>query len=200
MEPSDNLWSFALAGISLIVSPGPATLSMAAVGSRFGFRSGIRYLNGCALGLIIVMVLVVFGLTQTINQIPGVGFSAAIAGSLYILYLAWKIARSSGSNDAGSLETPPGLVGGVIVSLSNPKAWAVMGALFASQGSIAPIGRSQLISQMIVLAIITFGGNVGWTFLGDRISDILNDPVRGRVLNVGFAVLLVISVFWAILL
>ena len=49
------LW---LAAFPLMGSPGPATISLAGVGTGFGFRNGLPYLFGIVLGTIGVLILV----------------------------------------------------------------------------------------------------------------------------------------------
>ena len=46
----------------LLGSPGPATLSLAAVGATFGVRSGASYLAGILMGLFCAMMGAVFGI------------------------------------------------------------------------------------------------------------------------------------------
>ncbi|MEO1142647.1 MAG: hypothetical protein AAFW66_09930, partial [Pseudomonadota bacterium] len=75
-------------------SPGPATISLAAVGSAYGFRVGLPYLAGVILGTTGVLILVASGLVTLMIAIPGAVGLLSILGIGYILYLAWKIATA----------------------------------------------------------------------------------------------------------
>ncbi len=182
------------------MSPGPATLSMAAVGSAFGFSQGLRYLLGCATGLIGVMILVAVGLLQLVEFFPSITLLAGFVGVSYILYLAFKIATQPADRTELENNGSPGFFAGVVVSLSNPKGWAVMAALFSSMGPAQSLITPEVLIRLLILSAITVLGNLAWTMLGERLSRILSDPVKCRILNRIFAALLVISVIWAVLL
>ncbi|MGI9318984.1 MAG: LysE family translocator [bacterium] len=184
----------------MIVSPGPATLSMAAVGSAFGFTRGVPYLMGCASGLIMVMIAVAIGLAQLVEVFPGIGYAAGLLGVGYIFFLAYRIATQDPGTSKLNSPGSPGFLAGIIVSLSNPKGWAVMGALFSSLGPINNVITSNVLIRISILCAITVLGNLAWTMLGDRLSSVVTDPARGRMINRMFALLLVVSVIWALLL
>lgn len=182
------------------MSPGPATLSMAAVGNAFGFARGIPYLTGCATGLILVMVVAAFGLAHLIDLLPGTVLIVSIIGVSYILYLAFKIARETSNIATYDKGKSPGFFAGVLVSLSNPKGWAVMAALFSSMGSMHSVLSTEMMMRFIILCVIIVLGNLAWTLLGDRLSRLVADPRKGKILNRIFAFLLVASVIWVLLL
>ena len=184
----------------MIVSPGPATLSMAAVGSAFGFIRGIPYLLGCAAGLIAVMIAAVVGLSQLVAHFPWATFSVSLIGFAYILYLAFKIATREPARAGLQDKDSPGFIAGVVVSLSNPKGWAVMGALFSSMGPVQNVVSPEIAIRIVILSVITLVGNFAWTLLGERLSQLLSNPAQIRTLNRIFAFLLVVSVLLALLL
>jgi threonine/homoserine/homoserine lactone efflux protein len=173
---------------------------MAAVGNAFGFTRGIPYLTGCATGLILVMVVAALGLAHLVDLYPGTVLIVSIIGVSYILYLAYKIARETSDIATYAEGTSPGFFAGVLVSLSNPKGWAVMGALFLSMGSVQSMMSMEMMIRFIILCVIIVFGNLAWTLLGDRLSKLIADPRKGKILNRIFAFLLVASVIWALLL
>lgn len=173
---------------------------MAAVGSTFGFARGIPYLLGCAAGLIAVMIAAAIGLSQLIGRFPGATLAVSLVGFSYILYLAIKIATHESTNTEFEDKVSPGFVAGIIVSLSNPKGWAVMGALFSSMGPIQAVISKDLAIRILILCVITLAGNFAWTLLGERVSLLLTNSAQIRTLNRVFAFLLVISVVMALII
>jgi len=173
---------------------------MAAVGSAFGFSRGLRYLLGCATGLISVMVLVALGLVQLLEFFPSITLLASVIGISYILYLAFKIATQTVDRKEIKDNDSPGFFAGVVVSLSNPKGWAVMAALLSSTGPFQSLMTPEFLVRLLILSAITLLGNLAWTMLGERLSRLLSDPVKSRTLNRVFAFLLVASVIWVLLL
>ena len=59
-----------IAATMLLGSPGPATLSLAAVGATFGVYKGLHYLAGILLGLTCAMTGAVFGVATIFVQWP----------------------------------------------------------------------------------------------------------------------------------
>ena len=58
--------SFAAAVFLLIITPGPGVLSVAGVGSAFGFRAGLGYLAGLGVGNSAVALAVISGLAAIV--------------------------------------------------------------------------------------------------------------------------------------
>ena len=117
----DGLLGFILAGIALTGSPGPATLSLAAVGAAFGARRGLAYMAGIIAGVVTVMALVASGLAGLVLAVPQ---AAALTGTLaaaYIVWLAWRIASAPPLRHHGGAR-PPSIVAGFLLALANPKA------------------------------------------------------------------------------
>ena len=173
---------------------------MASVGSAFGFTRGIPYLLGCAAGLIAVMIAAAIGLSQLVERFPAATLAVSLVGFSYILYLAFKIATHESAATKLEDKVSPGFVAGIVVSLSNPKGWAVMGALFSSMGPIQDVVSKELAIRILILCVIILVGNFAWTLLGERVSKLLTDSAQIRALNRVFAILLVVSVVLALLL
>ena len=62
--------TFAISVFLLVVTPGPAVLSLAGIGSAFGYSAGIRYLSGLIIGYHLVILAVVSGLASIILAAP----------------------------------------------------------------------------------------------------------------------------------
>ena len=84
--------SFALAVLLLTVTPGPAVLTLAGVGSAFGWRQGVSFLFGLFVGVHLVCFAVISGLATLIMADPVVRVVLLLASSAYLGYLAFKIA------------------------------------------------------------------------------------------------------------
>jgi len=61
---------FALAVFFLIITPGPGVLSLAGVGSAYGYRTGLSYLMGLWIGHNTVVMLVISGIAATALAVP----------------------------------------------------------------------------------------------------------------------------------
>ena len=195
-----DIIGFVLAGLALTGSPGPNTLSLAAVGAAYGFRRGILYMGGLFAGMLLVMAITATGLGGLMLAIPGVAPIVTVIAAAYFLYLAWKIAAAPPIDDAGARRNQPSFGGGVLLSLVNPKAYAAMAALFSGFVLFAASTRLDLAAKILALALIIALVNALWLVAGSSLTVLFRDPRASRVINIGFAVLLLASLTFALLI
>ena len=62
------------------------------------------------------------GLGAVITAFPAVAFVMKVAGSVYLVYLAYQIARA-GSMESADMARPFGIGSAAAFQLVNPKAW-----------------------------------------------------------------------------
>ncbi|MEM9471226.1 MAG: LysE family translocator [Pseudomonadota bacterium] len=121
---------FALACFFLLITPGPGVLSVAGVGSGFGFKAGFSYLWGLCAGNFAVGMAVATGLAAVLFSIPYLRLILLFASIAYLTYLAAKIAFSGNRVALIAPEKAPGFWNGFTLQFINPKAYAVNTALF----------------------------------------------------------------------
>lgn len=194
-----NTLALLTVALPLMGSPGPAIVSLAATGSTFGFTGGLRYLAGILLGNSTVLLMVATGITGMILAVPNAVPVLMAVGLGYLLYLAWRIATAPVVRDAAAPGTAPTTAGGFLLSLVNPKAYAAIGAVYAS-GSIVP-GEPGLDTalKIAVLVGVNVAVNTAWLGIGASFSSALRNPRTGRALNWSLAGLLLASVAYTVL-
>jgi len=110
------LW---LAAFPLMGSPGPATLSLAALGSAYGIKESIPYYVGIVLGTIGVLIMIGLGFTGLLLAQPKLAFIVTVLAAIYILYLAYRIATAPvGIREADGTSVPAfrsGFCGSLVV-------------------------------------------------------------------------------------
>ncbi len=126
-----EIMAFVAAGIVLVASPGPATLSLAAAGAAFDARDARIYLFGIMSGAALVILGVAAGLLTAILSVPYAATFLAIVSFAYLGYLAYRIATAPPVESKKRLSAAPGFMTGLVFNLSNPKAYAACAALFA---------------------------------------------------------------------
>ena len=127
----ENVILLLLAALPLMGSPGPGTLSITASASVFGIRRSLWYFTGVNLGTTGVLLMIATGVSGVLFAIPGVLPVISAAALCYILYLAYKIATAPVLDDGAGDQTPPSFVGGFVLAIANPKAYAAMAAMFS---------------------------------------------------------------------
>jgi len=141
-----------LAAFPLMGSPGRATLSLAGIGTAFGFRSGLPYLAGIVAGTVGVLMMIATRVTALILARPELVVLLTGIAAACIVYLAWRIASApvgqAGLDGAG----PPAFVPGFLRAIANPKAFAAIGARFSRVLYHPTMGRAADVVLALVVA------------------------------------------------
>ena len=195
----EGLFGFVLAGLALLASPGPATLSLAATGAAFGARRGLGYMAGIATGMIIVMGIIATGVMGVLLAMPGAAPVLTTLAATYIVYLAYRIATAPPLAESTNQRRQPTFIGGMFLSLVNPKAYAAVAALFS--GFVLVEERLDLDAALKIIILLTILSitNMAWLFVGTALTRFAREPGINRAINMTFAVLLVASVVFALL-
>jgi threonine/homoserine/homoserine lactone efflux protein len=190
--------AFLLAGIALVGSPGPATLSLAAAGAAFGSRRSWGYLAGLIVGLVGTMAITASGVLSLLFAVPGARPVVLGLSAIYFIYLAYRIATAPPLSDADGDRRPPSFAGGVLLSLVNPKGYAAMAALFSGFVLFAGQVAIDVAAKTAILTLMAVTVNIAWLTGGAAITRLFRDPRTNRAINIGFAVLLLLSVVVAL--
>lgn len=195
----NSLLILLLAAFPLMGSPGPATLSTAAIGSAFGVGKGVKYLAGIVAGTATVLLLIAAGVTGLILSQPKLVNVISILAIGYILYLAYKIATAPVVSAANGTDKAPSFFSGYFLAIANPKAFAAIGAVYSGTILVPDDVLTDSLIKLVALAFVIVVVNSAWLIFGSALSSILSDPRKGRIANVIFALLLVGSVVLAII-
>ena len=190
----NNIVVLLLAAFPLMGSPGPAVLSVAAIGSAFGLKRGAPYLAGIICGSASVLFLIATGVTGLILSVPSVVGVITVLAAVYILYLAYKIATAPVVVEAQATARPPSFFSGYFLALANPKAYAAIGAVYSANQIFPSDLYANSIAKLIILSLVIITVNSTWLLFGSALSSVLRDPKKGRIANIMFAVLLIVSV------
>lgn len=142
--------TFALAAFLLIITPGPGVLTTAGVGAGYGYRHGVNYVFGLFLGSNLVALAVVTGLAAVLLADPVIRTVLLWASAGYLLYLAYRIAFSGTKIAFIGTPKPPGIAGGLMLQIINPKAYVVATTLFSG----FQIWESALLLEILVKFLI----------------------------------------------
>ena len=125
--------AYLLACLIVVLVPGPTVTLILANSIRHGTRAGLLNVLGTQVGLALMIGVVGLGLTS-LMEAAGHWFDwLRLAGAAYLIWLGFKMIRSSGADDEGTTPARPRggfLAQGVLVALSNPKTLIFFGAFF----------------------------------------------------------------------
>jgi threonine/homoserine/homoserine lactone efflux protein len=175
------------------VTPGPNNMMLLASGVTFGFKRTIPHMLGVTGGVALMTLLIGTGLAGLARHLPRFYVALHIVSTLYMLYLAWRIATAAGPRDAQQGGRPMRTPEAMLFQWVNPKAWAMV------LGVIASFARPDHLIADLPLIVATFLAvglpcNALWAGAGTALSSALRKPRTLRLFNVAMAVLLVASI------
>ena len=178
-----------LTSLAIMGSPGPATISLVAMGSAHGVRRSLPYLAGIIIGSTIVLVAVATGITAALLALPAVSSLLIVIAAAYILWLAYHIATAPPLSEQ-TARAAPSLRGGTLFGVANPKAWVAIAAVFAG-AHLADAATADAAAKIAVLTAMIVLINATWLLAGTSLAPFLRDPSRARVVNTALALALV---------
>lgn len=98
----DLLFSFVLASSVLAISPGPDNIYVLMQSIANGKKYGLATVAGLISGCLVHTSLVTFGVSAIIKKYESLFFAIKLFGTLYLLYLAYKVFKSSGKINLNS--------------------------------------------------------------------------------------------------
>ena len=175
--------------------PGPDVAAIIGSGLSGGLPAAFRLVFGLILGHAVWMTAAVTGLAA-LAQALGAAFIVIKLGAVaYLLYLAWKlwtapVADGLQADAPASGPRQAGILTGLLVSLSNPKALVFFSAVVPS---ILPLEHLTLGDfALLILAssltfIVVFGA---WAVLAAKARAVLGKAANRLAINRGSAVLI----------
>jgi threonine/homoserine/homoserine lactone efflux protein len=173
-------------------SPGPNNAVLWASGISFGFRRTVPQIVGAALGVGALIVGVAVGIGAFLEAVPAAGLALKAAGSVYLLFIAWRVA-GSGAIAQGEVAHPLSVWQAAVFQWLNPKAWvfavALAGTFLPEDGASAGIA----LLTGIVVAVVAVSFTI-WAAGGAALARFVADERRRRVVNLLLAALIVASI------
>lgn len=189
----DDYVGLLAAAMAAMGSPGPATVGATATAAAFGLRRALPYLLGSTAGTVSVLIAVATGLGPLLSGEVGpvplrrILLSACV---VYLFWLSWRIASAPPPALQTADARAPSFMSGVILGVTNPKAYAALAAVVAGHwpaGAASLSGRVLLVSTLAVLALAI---HVAWASAGAAASQALRQPRISRAVNVTLALVL----------
>lgn len=189
----DILAALALFAFVSSITPGPNNLMLMASGANFGFRRSLPHMLGVALGFVLMAVIMGLGLGRLFLALPHAQLTLKICATLYMLYLAWKIAHAAPIETGTATGRPLSFLQAAAFQWVNPKAWAM--ALTA----ITVYSPGQTVTSLMTVAVVFGAINLpsvsSWVLVGQQMARILTNPARLRLFNRVMAGLLILSLY-----
>ena len=188
----ENFAALLLFTFSASITPGPNNVMILTSGLNHGVRRSLPHLFGIVLGFSFMVLVIGFGFGLLFTRFPLLHTIIKIAGVLYLLFLAWRVATTSPRSIEGVGKPPLNFVQAALFQWLNPKAWMMATSGIATFASAeAPTAQIILIAAVFMLASISCTGS--WLVFGAALKQVLGQPRSMRIFNVVMAGLLVLS-------
>ena len=189
--------SIALFGFVTAVTPGPNNTMLLSLGANFGARRTLPYISGIMVGLATTLSTLSLGFGAVLTAFPVIYTALKVVGFSYIVYLAFKIVRSTKSV-AAKEASYIGFVKSIGFQFINPKAW-IVGATLATTMIPVSAGFAPTAISILIFLVVTWPGAFIWAAMGQGLARFLSNDRRRALFNWTSAILLVVSMIPAIL-
>ena len=184
-----------LIGISLSLgfTPGPNNAVAAYSGFNFGIRKTLPLILGVGFGYTALIILINFVLISTFKNYPIIQEIIRVLGTIFLIYLAYKISFSKISSD-GRTENPVNFLDKFIFQFINPKgvmAGVTLSSNFVEQGENY---LNHSIWVITVCSITAFLSITSWTFLGKFLRKFATNNNFIKRFNYAMSLLLIVCI------
>jgi len=176
------------------ITPGPNNLLLAASGAAFGYRRSLPHILGVSLGAALMLVVVGCGLCTVFERVPQLHTVLRYFGALYLVWLAWCIARAGHAGGGAATPAPLRFWQGVALQWVNPKTW-VMAVGIAAAHTPRENHFMHLLMAGLLLVLVSFPSISAWTLFGQCVACALRSPVAVQRFNLAMAGLLLLSLY-----
>ena len=185
----------ALLGFSFVssITPGPNNVLLWASGATFGLRRTVPHVLGTALGIGAMALAAGAGVAALIASVPALAIAMRVAGSAYLLWLAWQILRL-GTLHRAEVVRPLGVAGAMAFQVVNPKAWIfALGAVTTFLPAGLPVIAGTLVVALAMRSMIVPAA-AAWAAAGGAMARLLEGERSRRVVSVVLAAMVVATI------
>jgi threonine/homoserine/homoserine lactone efflux protein len=191
MPPLETLLAMSAFALAASASPGPINVIGAMTGARYGAARALAFVTGATTTFLVLFLALGMGTLVGTGWILMLARPMTLIGGVYLMWLAWSLARDDGMVERDDLDHAPGFWSGALVQGLNPKAWLVV---FSSLSAFVLPLADRVIGLIVFAALF---GTIGWLSLalwawgGERIG-----RSQTRLFSRLMALVLALSVAW----
>ncbi|MFZ4478778.1 MAG: LysE family translocator [Rhodoferax sp.] len=181
-------------------TPGPNTTLSTALAANLGLKRSLRFVLAVPLGWGLLLSICAGGVGALVLALPALRIGIQSLGVVYLLWLAYKLARSASLSQADASQLKVTFWQGVMLQFLNIKAWML--ALTVVAGWVA--GHADALERFAIILplMLAFGlaSNLTYALIGSLLREWLSGPdgsgTRLRWFNRLMAAVLVVTAAW----
>jgi threonine/homoserine/homoserine lactone efflux protein len=162
--PLSFMISMAAFALVSSISPGPVNFISLSAAVNFGWRVALRHVWGATVGFTILLIFLGLSVHQVLHYLPHLSILLQGAGVLFLLYMAYGMARSHTQLQSGQTAGAPTFLSGALLQWLNPKAWI---ASISGMAAFTADGTSQTVWWFAgIYFVICFLSLACWALAG----------------------------------
>ena len=188
-----EILSMALFWIVAAYTPGPNNVIASYSGFNFGIKKTLPHIFGVTFGFTFLIFLLTIGLVNIFKIFPLIQISLKYLGSIFLIYLAYKIYFSKVDNEKKN-DNPVKFIETFLFQFLNPKG-VLIGIIIVS--TYVEHGENYLIyaTQVILIAFaVSLSSITFWTFVGKYLRKFATNEKFIKYFNCVMSVLLLLSI------
>ena len=199
MNPAE-LTALLLLTTAASFTPGPNTTLSTALAANLGLKRALRFVVAVPVGWGLLFTLCAAGVGAMVVALPPLRIGIQALGVAYLLWLAYKLARSSQLAQADAAQLQVTFWQGVMLQFLNIKAWML--ALTVVAGWLAGYPDALARFAIILPMMLAFGffSNLAYALVGALLRGWLSGPQQSgrrlRWFNRAMAGVLVLTAAW----
>ena len=175
-------------------TPGPNNIVASYSGFNFGIKKTIPHILGVTLGFTALIISLMIGLINIFKVYPNIQEVLKYLGTLFLLYLAFKISFSSSDNSSNS-ENPVKFIETFLFQFLNPKG-VIVGIIVVSTYIQVDENYVNYSLQVIILALLFSVTSItSWTLVGRFLRKFATNEKFIKYFNYAMSILLILSIF-----
>ena len=193
---------FLIASFFVVIVPGPTVSLIIANSLKFGTRAGILNIFGTQIGLIILILLLAIGFNAISLYLEIVIKIIRIIGAIYLItlgYLSFKSKSFPDNTQKIKRIDKKFILQGLLVILSNPKAFLFLGAFIPQFIDINQPVPNQIIFFGFLFMIVGAIFDGAYAVIFGKFRDIIINEYIGLLNKLGGLLLLLVGLFLLIL-
>ena len=185
--------SIALFWFVTAYTPGPNNVIASYSGFNFGIIKTIPHILGVTLGFTSLVLFLTIGLINIFKLFPIIQVVMKYLGTLFLIYLAFKIATSTTSDDTKK-ENPVRFIETFFFQYLNPKGVTVAIIVVSTYVELGE-NYTNYATQVVLLALLFSSTSITlWTFIGKFLRKFATNEKFIKYFNYAMSMLLLLSI------
>jgi len=194
----NTLFAFFLFSVVASITPGPTNILILSNSYQFGLTKSWALILGASIAAAIIVLVMGIGLGSLLKDYPLIKLIMAWGGALWLTVVSWQLWSIDNDITKDDIKLCAGWKTGALLQIVNPKTWimalAVSGIFITGDATTIRVTVLSLIFMLTAIPCLAC-----WGLLGIGTHRLLTKPQHQRNFNRFLALILLISVWWAVL-